>query len=80
MRVDTVISESLAISRQRAKQLIESKKVKLNWTEITRPDSVLEPLDIISIRGFGRIQVKAVDGMTKKQKYRIIIGIMTNNN
>ena len=66
MRVDTVISESLAIS-ERAKQLIESKKVKLNWTEITRPDSVLEPLDIISIRGFGRIQVKAVDGMTKSK-------------
>ena len=38
LRLDSVISAVFNISRQRSKQLIESGKVKVNWTETTRPD------------------------------------------
>ena len=38
LRLDTVISAVYNISRQRSKQLIESGKVKVNWTETLRPD------------------------------------------
>ena len=76
LRLDSVISEIYNISRQRSKQLIESGKVKVNWTENTRPDFFLELLDIVSIRGFGRIQIQGLEGKTKKEKYRVLFGVL----
>lgn len=76
LRLDVIISNVYRISRQRSKQLIESGKVKVNWVEIIRPDYPLDILDIISVRGFGRIQFLELDGKTKKDKYRITIGVL----
>lgn len=76
MRIDTIISSVFAISRQRAKQLIEGGKVKINWRVAERPDFVLDSLDIVSIRGFGRIQIQRIDGTTKKEKIRLAIGVL----
>ena len=76
MRIDTIISSVFNISRQRAKQLIEAGKVKLNWAEILRPDFEIGLLDILSIRGFGRIQIKEIEGKTKKDKWRIQFGVL----
>ncbi|MGX7174332.1 RNA-binding protein [Enterococcus ratti] len=76
LRLDSVISEIYNISRQRSKQLIEVGKVKVNWTENTHPDFLLELLDIVSIRGFGRIQIQELEGKTKKEKYRVLFGVL----
>ena len=71
-----MISAVYNISRQRSKQLIESGKVKVNWTEALRPDFVLDLLDIISVRGFGRIQIQGLEGTTKKEKVRLLLGVL----
>ncbi|MGX7198898.1 YlmH family RNA-binding protein [Enterococcus nangangensis] len=76
LRLDALIATVYNISRQRAKELVESGKVKVNWTENTRPDFLLDLLDIISIRGFGRIQLQALEGKTKKEKYRLQLGVL----
>ncbi|KAF1291849.1 RNA-binding protein [Candidatus Enterococcus leclercqii] len=76
LRLDTVISSVYNISRQRSKQLIESGKIKVNWTEETRPDFMLDLLDIVSIRGFGRIQIQDIEGVTKKEKIRLSLGVL----
>ncbi|WP_086350496.1 RNA-binding protein [Candidatus Enterococcus clewellii] len=76
MRLDNLISTVYNISRQRSKQLIESGKVKINWAENIRPDFPLELLDIVSIRGFGRIQIQELEGKTKKEKYRLLLGVL----
>lgn len=76
LRLDTVISSVYRISRQRSKQLIEAKKVKVNWTETTRPDFVLDLLDIVSVRGFGRLQIQGIEGTTKKEKVRLLLGVL----
>lgn len=76
LRLDAIISSVYNISRQRSKELVEQGKVKVNWTENLRPDFELELLDIISIRGFGRIQLKNIEGKTKKEKYRLEIGVL----
>ncbi len=76
LRLDTVISAVFNISRQRSKELVEQKKVKVNWTENDRPDFELELLDILSIRKFGRIQIRKIDGPTKKEKLRIELGVL----
>jgi len=76
LRLDILISTVYNISRQRSKQLIESGKVKVNWTENTRPDFLADLLDIISIRGFGRIQIQELEGKTKKDKFRLLLGVL----
>lgn len=76
LRLDTVISSVYNISRQRSKQLIESGKIKVNWREETRPDFLLDLLDIVSIRGFGRIQLQGLEGQTKKEKIRLVLGVL----
>lgn len=76
LRVDTIISSVFNISRQRAKLLVESGKVKINWIETERSDFTLALLDIISIRGFGRIQLQEIAGKTKKEKHRVQIGVL----
>lgn len=76
LRLDSVISSVYNISRQRSKQLIESGKVKVNWTETDRPDFILDLLDIISVRGFGRIQIQSIEGKTKKDKIRLLLGVL----
>jgi RNA-binding protein YlmH len=76
LRLDTVISSVFNISRQRSKQLIESGKIKVNWTETVRPDFILDLLDIVSIRGFGRLQIQGLEGATKKEKIRLLLGVL----
>lgn len=76
MRLDTVIANVFSISRQRSKQLIEAGKVKVNWRVAQRPDFMLELLDIVSIRGFGRLQIQRQGGTTKKEKIRLAIGVL----
>lgn len=76
LRLDSVISTVYNVSRQRSKQLIESGKVKVNWAENVRPDYLLDLLDIASIRGFGRIQIQALEGRTKKDKCRLRLGVL----
>ncbi|MDE1547927.1 RNA-binding protein [Jeotgalibaca caeni] len=76
LRADTVISSVYNISRQRAKELITSGKVKLNWAPFERADFELGLLDILSIRGYGRIQLRAIEGKSKKDKWRIEFGVL----
>jgi len=76
MRLDTLVSSVFKISRQRAKQMIESGKVKLNWVELNRPDFEIGLLDIVSVRGYGRLQVQEIEGKTKKDKWRLQLGVL----
>ena len=77
-RLDTVISEVFSISRQRSKALIESGKVKINWMISERPDSFVEECDRLSVRGFGRIRIDALEGRTKKDKIRMRVSTINN--
>lgn len=76
LRLDSMVSTVYNMSRQRAKQLIESGKVKLNWTVMQKPDFVLELLDIVSVRGYGRFQIREIAGKTKKEKHRLLLGVL----
>lgn len=76
LRLDVIVANVYNISRQRSKQLIESGKVKVNWAENLKPDFPVDLLDIISVRGFGRIQLNEIGGKTKKDKIRITIGVL----
>lgn len=76
LRLDTVISSVFKVSRQQSKVLIETNKVKVNWVVVNKLDFMLEQFDVISVRGFGRLQVQKIMGKTKKDKMRLEVGVL----
>ena len=76
LRIDNVISSIYNISRQRAKELVTGGRVKLNWAPFERADFELGILDILSIRGYGRIQLRVIEGKSKKDKWKVEFGVL----
>ena len=73
MRLDTVLSSVYLISRQKAALLINAGKVKVNFVVREQVSFELHELDLLSIRGYGRIVIRTIEGRTKKDKLRIKI-------
>jgi RNA-binding protein YlmH len=74
LRLDVVVSALTSFSRQKASSLIHGEKVKVNWAVRNQPTFEMQELDMLSVRGFGRFKVIAIEGRTKKDKIRLIIG------
>lgn len=74
LRLDTVISAIFNISRQKSASLIQGGKVKVNWSESEQTSFELQELDLVSIRGLGRVKLLMIEGRTKKDKIRLQIG------
>ncbi len=74
LRLDAVLSAFIHVSRQKARTLILSEKVKVNWKHVSEPAFLCEENDTISIRGFGRCKIMTLRGTTKKGKWRIEVG------
>lgn len=75
-RLDNVVANVYNISRQRAKQLVQNGRVKVNFAEVVRPDFTLAQFDIVSVRGFGRFYIKKIGSKTKKDRYRIDLSVL----
>lgn len=76
LRFDTVVSEVLGLSRQKAQALVKHGDCKVNHKAIDDASFVLEPDDLVSIRGYGRVKLTAVLGSTKREKIKIQYGII----
>jgi RNA-binding protein YlmH len=74
LRLDTVISGVLNLSRQKSLNIIQQGLVKVNWTLIENPSFECDMGDLLSVRGYGRVKILSVEGKTKKEKWRIIVG------
>lgn len=75
-RLDNVVANVYNIPRQRAKQLVQNGRVKVNFAETTRPDFSLAPFDIVSVRGFGRFYITRIGSKTKKDRYRVDLSVL----
>lgn len=67
-RLDVFISAVLNNGREKTKQMIDRGMVKLNWAPVEKANIIIEENDMISVRGFGRIQLVQVISETKKNK------------
>ena len=67
-RLDTIVSEITSLSREKAKQYVLLKNVKINGNINTNPDYIVKFDDLISIHRFGRIIIKEEVRKTKKDK------------
>ncbi|USI65176.1 RNA-binding protein [Lactococcus petauri] len=79
MRIDKIIASTFEISRNLAVNMLQSRKVKLNYLEIEKKDFTVEQGDLISVRGLGRIKILRILGETKKGKQKIECEITKNH-
>jgi RNA-binding protein YlmH len=76
LRLDTVIAEIYKLSRSKAAPLITQGRAKLNHRVTDQPSVEMMEGDELSLRGFGRSKLIAIEGVTKKEKWRIRYGIL----
>ncbi|WP_428908724.1 RNA-binding protein [Niallia sp. Krafla_26] len=74
LRLDVMISNIYQISRQKSQTLIQSGLVKVNWKTIENPSFECGVGDTLSVRRFGRSKILSFDGLSKKEKWKILIG------
>lgn len=73
-RLDTIVSERTNLSREKAKQYVLLKNVKINGNININPDYIVKINDLISIHRYGRVIIKEEIRKTKKDK--IIIKVL----
>ena len=66
LRLDAVLAAGLRISRAEAQRLVAAGLVKRNHLPEMRGDCRISEGDLLSARGFGRLQVRLCEGETKK--------------
>ena len=76
LRLDTLLAKVYNFSRQRAKETILAGHVKVNYTEMERPDFELGDGDIVSVRRYGRFQILQQEGNTRKENIRLAVKVL----
>ena len=67
-RLDSVLAAALRLSRARAAELIRQGAVQVDHLPEERPDRMLAPGQLLSIRGQGRVLLRAVGAPTRKDR------------
>ncbi|HDR7631446.1 TPA: RNA-binding protein [Bacillus mycoides] len=76
LRLDVLLAEMLHISRQKVQPLIKGGLVKVNWKTVEQTSYECFPGDVFSVRGYGRSKLFSVEGKTKRDKWRVLYGIL----
>jgi RNA-binding protein YlmH len=74
LRLDGIVSEVSRLSRAKVLKPIQSGRCKVNWRVEENPSCMLQEGDVVSLQGFGRFKINAVDGLSKKGRIRLKIG------
>ena len=73
MRLDCVISELLKTSRGKAEGIIKEQRVFVNYENICKLTKQIKEKDLITVRGKGRFEITAIEGITRNNRVRIVI-------
>ncbi|MCL6445510.1 MAG: hypothetical protein K6T83_18990 [Alicyclobacillus sp.] len=79
LRADAIVAHACHWSRAQSQEAVESGHISLNFTPLTRPDEIVQPGDLLSVRGFGRVKVYEVIGETRKERRRVEVGVLRSN-
>ena len=72
LRMDAVSAAAFGLSRSECTKLIQGEKAKRNGMRVS-PSDLLKEGDIITLRGYGKAKLKAINGYTKKERLHITI-------
>lgn len=78
LRIDTVVASGFNISRAKAKELVEQGLVSVNWKVEMKSTCDIAEKDIISVRGYGRLNVDTISGTTKSGKWKVHFLVLKN--
>lgn len=73
MRLDACLGAILKISRKDAKNFALSGNVSVNHLQAKSEDVKLNTGDLLSIRGFGRVEVLEIGGKTRSERVHITV-------
>lgn len=73
VRLDSVISSGFRVGRSAAAQYVTSGRASINGLPCEKPDKIVEEGAKISVRGLGKIKLRAVNGQTKKGRVSVVI-------
>ncbi|MBY6036170.1 RNA-binding protein [Fictibacillus nanhaiensis] len=76
LRLDVIIAEIYSLSRSKVSPLVQQGRVKLNHKLTDQVSVEVMEGDELSLRGFGRSKLIAIEGTTKKEKWRIRYGLL----
>ncbi|KAF0092075.1 MAG: RNA-binding S4 domain-containing protein [Fusobacteria bacterium] len=74
MRIDCLVAEIFNISRNEASNLIQQGKISLNHKLVTKQDDNVVEGNTIALRGKGKAKILVIDGKTKKDRIKLVIG------
>ncbi len=72
LRVDVIVAAAFGLSRGTCTKLIQAERVKCNGIMSTNKQLIKEG-DHITVRGYGKIKLKQINGLTKKDRLHITI-------
>ena len=73
LRLDAVAAAGFQMARGKAAELISAGRVQVNWQTCTKGDKILSRGDTVSARGFGKLELAEVGGVTRKGRTSITI-------
>ena len=73
LRLDSVIATGFRIGRAVAAQYVTAGKAAMDGLPCEKPDKAVEEGAVISVRGLGKIKLRAVNGQTKKGRISVVI-------
>jgi RNA-binding protein YlmH len=73
LRLDSVISSAIGVSRGKSAEMIHAGMVTVNWETIEDVSRGVKEGDMFSVRGYGRMKLSRVGGLTRKGRYSITI-------
>lgn len=73
LRLDVIVSKLCNLSRGKASDVINSKKILVNYKENYSVSYILKPDDILSIKGYGKYRIGNSELKTKKDNILLTI-------
>ena len=71
MRLDSVVSELIKVSRNKSSELIKEERVFLNFVVEPRGTKEVKVSDILTIRGKGRFKIIEIIRRTRNERFVI---------
>lgn len=76
LRCDVLISSAYNLSRKHVKDLLQTNKVSLNWMILSKADFEIRVHDVLSVRGYGRVRMDELTGVSKKGKFIAKVSVL----
>ena len=74
MRLDCIISEILRTSRGKAEEILKEGKVFVNFEPAFKLTKQIKENDLITVRGKGRFEIEKIEGITKNERIKLVVG------